>query len=124
MSEQQLEKEINTYQEAARENPGVDANLLMLNALEVESSKHASGKSYKWPYVVALGLPPFGLVYTIKYLINGDDEDRRAGKICAILTAVSILLLVMMAKLFFSTANVNPVQLEQVKPSDLIQLYQ
>jgi hypothetical protein len=124
MSEQDLEKNIETYKEVARENPGVDVNLLMVNALETESKKHTAGKSYKWAYVVALGLPPFGLIYTVKYYINGDEEDKYAGKVCALLTVVSILLVLALGKVFFSSAGVSPTQIEQIKPADIQQLYQ
>ncbi len=124
MSEQDLEKQINTFKEVAQENPGVDVNLLMANALEVESQKRGQGKSYKWAYVVALGFPPFGLVYTIKYYINGDEEDNRAGKVCALLTVISVILFFAFIKIFFSSASISPKQLEQLQPADIMQLYQ
>jgi len=125
MSEDNLQKQIDIYQEVARENPGVDVNVLMQNALDVESKKFGTGKkSYKWAYTVALGLPPFGLVYTVKYYINGDDEDKRAGKICALLTVVSVLLIIAMGKLFFSSAGITTQQLQQINPSQVQQLQQ
>ncbi len=125
MGEENLQKQINIYQEVAEANPGVDVNLLMANALIAESQKHKAGKSYKWPYTISLGLPPFGLIYTVKYYINGDDDDKRAGKICALLTVISVIIFLATAKLFVSTAGVSTQQLQQLgNPAEIQQLQQ
>ena len=47
-------------------------------------------------YFVSFFLPPFGLIYAVKYLKQGDYESRKIGFISIILTAISILAAIWM----------------------------
>lgn len=122
MSDEQLAKQIKEYQDLGKENPNVDVNMLMMNALTTENKKFENRKSYKWPYIIALGLPPLGLIFSIKYYFFSDDEeDKRAGNICVLLTVLSVVLLLVMGKIMFSTAGVTPQQIEQINPAQVRQ---
>lgn len=122
MSDEQLQKQISDYQQLGKENPNVDVNLLMMNALANENKlASAPGKSYKWAYTVALGLPPLGLLFALKYYFGDDERDKQAAKICVLLTVVSVILIIVFSKMLFSTAGVNVQQLQQINPQQVQQ---
>jgi hypothetical protein len=124
MSDTDLSKKFTDYQNLAKENPNVDVGLLMSAALSNENTKLQEGKSYRWPYLISLGLPPFGLLYAVKYYLNGDEQDKTAANICLGLTVVSLILVYAFSKILFSSAGVTPEQIQQIKPSDINQLLQ
>ncbi len=124
MSDKDLEKKIETYQELGKENPNVDVSMLMMNALQNESGNKASSKSYRLPYLVSIGLPPFGLIYAVKYYFSGDENDKQAAKICLLLTIVSVIVIYISGKLIFSSSGTSLQQIEQIKPQDIQQLGQ
>jgi|SRR5579872_3619517 len=47
-----------------------------------------------WIYFVSLALPPFGFIWTWKYLKSGTPQQKRVGWIALILTVISIILTV------------------------------
>jgi len=124
MSDQELSKEIETYQKLAKENPGVDVNMLMMNALQNEASHKSAGKSYKWPYMISLGAPPFGLFFALRYYFSDDENDKQAAKICVLLTVISGLLTYFFFKIVLSSSGTSVQQIEQIKPQDIYQLTQ
>lgn len=124
MSDQELSKKFETYQQLAKENPNVDINLLMSSALANEDAKAKTGKSYRWPYLIALGVPPLGLVFAVKYYLSGEEDDKNAANICVALTVISLLLFFALGKIMFSSSGTSLQQVEQIKPSDAIQLLQ
>ena len=119
MSDEQLEKQIKDYQDLAKQNPGVNVNMLMMNALASEAVKVKNTKSRKWPYLISLGAPPFGLFFALKYYFSGDEDDKTAANICVLLTIVSFLLLYVFSKMLFSSAGVTPQQIEQITPQEI-----
>ena len=119
-----MENKIKTFRELGKENPNVNVNLLMMNALETESEKKTSGKSYKWPYLISVGIPPFGLIYVFKYYFSEDENDQRAAKICLFLTVISIIAFFAFSKALFSGSGTSLQQIEQIKPSDIQQINQ
>jgi hypothetical protein len=124
MSDKDLENQIKTFSELGKENPNVDVNMLMMNALQNENAKKTSSKSYRWPYLISIGLPPFGLLFAAKYYWNGDEEDKHAANICVILTILSIVVVYIFGKMMFSTSGTSLEQIQQIKPQDIQQLYQ
>lgn len=119
MSDENLEKELKTYQEIAKENPNVDVNMLMMNALQTENSKLGSGKSYKWPYMIAISLPPIGLLFALKYYYSDDEQDKTAAKLCVLLTVVSVIMFFALGKSLFSSSGASMKQIEQITPQDI-----
>jgi hypothetical protein len=124
MNEEKLNKEFEVYRELAKQNKKIDVASLMINALQKQDSNSLSDKQKRWAYLISLGLPPFGLLFAAKFYYSGKDDGEHAAWICTVLTAVSVLLFVVLAKVIFSTSGLN---LKQITP-DLIpqaqQLYQ
>jgi hypothetical protein len=119
-----LAKKVDLYASVAKENPNVDIGALMLNALETQNRNMVSAKAKKWAYLVSIGAPPFGLLFAVKYFFDDKDDADSVAWVCLILTAFSLLIYYVGYKLFFSTAGVTPQQIEQIKPSDIQQIYQ
>ena len=124
MSDKDLEQKIETYSELGKENPNVDVNLLMMNALQNERGNKASFKSYRMAYIISLGLPPFGLLYAVKYYFSDDENDKQAAKICILLTIISVIVFFAFSKLIFSNSGISLQQIQQIKPQDIQQLGQ
>jgi hypothetical protein len=123
--DQKLEKEIEQYQAVAKDNKNVDVSLLMMNALQnADKNAGASSGSKKWPYLISLGLPPFGLIYAFKYYFSDEPDGKQTTYMCLSLTALSILLLLVTGKMFFSTTGVTTGQIQQIKINDIRQLNQ
>ncbi len=121
MADEELAKKIETYQELAKENPNVDVNLLMMNALETSNKETSQVKSHRFGYLVSIGLPPVGLILAAKYWMDGGEEEKQAAKICVLLTIVSIVVFFIFAKTLFSSSGVSTDQLKQLKPSEIRQ---
>ncbi len=124
MSDEDLEKQLAEYQQLAKENPNVDVNLLMTTALQNENTKLGVGKSYKWPYMVAISLPPIGLIFAVKYYFSDDEQDKTAAKVCILLTVVSILMFFILGKSLLSSSGTSLQQIEKITPKDIQQLNQ
>ncbi len=124
MSDKNLEKKIETYSELGKENPNVDVSMLMMNALQNEGRKGGSSKSYRTAYLVSIGLPPFGLIYALKYYFSDDENDKQAALICVLLTVISIIVFFALSKLIFSSSGTSFQQIEQISPKDIQQLTQ
>lgn len=123
MSEKDLQKKIELYGELAKENPNVDAGLLMMSALQNEDSRLSQSKSRKWAYIISMSLPPFGLLFALKYYF-GEDEDRQAAFICVLLTVVSVIAFFIFSKILFSSSGADLGQIQQINPADIRQLSQ
>ena len=124
MGDKELEKKIADYQQLAKENPNVDVSLLMMNALKSEDDKLVQRKSRKWPYIIALSVPPIGLLFAAKYYLSGDEDDRSAANMCVILTVVSIVAFLLFGKILISSSGTTPQQIEQITPKDIHDTFQ
>ena len=122
--EQKLAEQINTYAQLAKENPNIDAAALMLNAVKTENRNLVSSNAKRWAYLISLGLPPFGLLFTLKYYFSGEDDAKTVATTCAVLTVFSLLLFWLFSKMLFSSAGVDVNQIQQIKPQDIQKLYQ
>ncbi len=123
-SDKKLAKEIEQYQEIADQTGGkVDVSALMLDALEKSQNNLISSKQKHWAYLVSLGLPPLGLIFSLVFWLGGKDDGKRQAIICIILTAISLILAWVTIQAMFSTAGVNYNQLQQA-PAQLQQLLQ
>jgi len=122
MSEQDLAKKVEEYQKLGKENPNVDVSLLMMNALAQEDAGKTKPKSYRWPYLVSIGLPPFGLIYVVIYYLSDDERDKTAAKFCLLLTVLSLIIFVVSFKALLSGSGTSVEQIQQIKPSDVMEL--
>lgn len=124
MSEEKLEKELEQYRELAKEDKKVDVASLMINALQQHRSNLLEPKQKRWAYLISLVVPPVGLFFAVKFYFSGKDDGKEAGLMCVVLTAVSILLLVVFTSALLSGSGANVDQIKQIKPSDIQELYQ
>ena len=124
MNEEKLEKQVEDYSKIAKENPNVDIGLLMASALQNQKSNAVTPKAKRWAYLVSVGLPPFGLLFALRYYFAEQDDAKQVAWVCVILTVVSVFIFWLSAKLFFSGSGASLEQIQQIKPSDIQQLYQ
>ena len=105
--EKDLSKKIELYQSVAKENPNVDVGMLMLNALQNEDKNKVSGKWKKWAYLISISVPPFGLLFALKYFFSDEADARDVAWMCVTLTAVSLLIFIIGAKALFSSSGAS-----------------
>jgi hypothetical protein len=124
MSEEKLEKQVNTYAALAKENPNIDAASLMLNALS-QKPNVVSTKMKRWAYLVSLGLPPCGLLFALKFYLFSDQEDAtRVGNVCVVLTIISVAALFLIGKIMFSSSGTSLQQIQQITPQEIQNTFQ
>ena len=123
-SDKKLEQQINEYQAIAKENPNVNVGLLMMNALQNQQKNLVLPKAKKWAYLISIGVPPLGLLFALKYFFDEKDDAKQTAWVCIILTAISLLIFWLTAKLLFSGSDTSLEQIHQIKPSDIMQLTQ
>ncbi len=119
-----LEKKINLYQDVAKDNPNVDVGMLMLNALQNEDKNKVSSKMKRWSYLISLSAPPFGLLFALKLYFSDEDDAKDVAWMCVTLTAVSILLFAIGAKMLFSSSGASVSQIEKITPQQIQELGQ
>lgn len=124
MLEEKLEKEIEIYKDLAKSDKKIDVASLMINALTQQETNLLSEKQKKWAYLISLVVPPFGLIFAVKFYASGKDDGKTSALVCVVLTVVSILLAVLFVQVIFSGSGVDVNQIKQIKPSDIQQLYQ
>jgi len=124
-SDADLAQKVKDYQEAAKNNPNVDIGALMLNALQTQDQNKVSSKAKKWAYLISISVPPFGLLFALKYFMFSDEADaQEVAWTCVILTAVCVALFWIGGKLLLSSSGTSMQQIQQIKPSDIYQLTQ
>ncbi len=124
MNEQKLEEQFKQYQELAKGDKNIDVAKLMLTALQTQNANLISTKQKRWAYLISLGVPPFGLIFAIKFYLSGKDDGKQAAIICVALTIFSILIFWLIARSLISSSGVSLDQIQQIKPNDIQQLLQ
>ena len=121
-SEKKLEDELKRYQELGQKNPQVNAQILMMNALQNRKANLVSPRAKKWAYLVSIGLPPFGLFFALRYYFGDQDDARQVAFVCTLLTVISVVGIWLLGKILFSGSGATFEQLQQINPKDLRQL--
>ncbi len=122
--DKKLEEQIKEYQAVAKEHPNVDVGLLAMNALQNQNQNLVSSKGKRWAYLVSIALPPLGLLFAFRYFFGDEDDARQVAWICVILTAIGLVLIWVGTKALFSGSGASLEQIQQIKPSDAMQLLQ
>ena len=122
--EKELEKKFQEYQQMAKADKTVDAATLMMQEMEAQAAHRLSGKQKKWGYLISIALPPFGLLFALKFYFSGKSDGKRAALICVILTAAVLLFLWLIISLHISSSGVNMNQIQQINPQDIRDLLQ
>lgn len=123
MKSDKLEKQFKIYAELAKDKK-IDVASLMIHALDTKDANLLSSGQKRWAYIISLGLPPFGLLYALKFWFSGKDDGQDAAWICLVLTAISVMLMVILTKMMFSGTTGQLEQIQQLKPQDIQQLYE
>lgn len=123
-TDKNLEHQFSEYQDIAKTNPNVDVASLMINALQTQKQNVVSTKMKHWAYLIALSLPPFGMIFAVKFWFGDEDDAKTCAYVCTALTVMSLLMFWFIGKLMFSSAGVSVDQIQQIKPKDVMQLYQ
>ena len=122
--DKRLESQINEYQALGKENPNVDVGMLMMNALQNQKQNLVSPKAKKWAYLISVGVPPFGLLFALRYYMGDEDDAKTVAWVCIILTIISVLMFWLGGKLLLSGSGTSMEQIQKIKPSDIMQLTQ
>ena len=120
--EKKLEDALKRYQELGQKNSQVNAQTLMMNALQNRKANLVSPRAKKWAYLVSVGLPPFGLFCALRYFFGDEDDAKQAAFVCALLTVISVVGLWLFGKILFSGSGATFEQIQQINPNDLRQL--
>ncbi len=101
-AEQDVEKKIQDYQELAKSNKNIDVASLMISALAQAQQDEIEEKKKKRAYLVSVVVPPFGLLYAVRYYFSGKSDGKHVAKVCTLLTAISLLIAWLIGKAMFS----------------------
>lgn len=122
--EKKLEEQFQEFKEMAKEGKSVDMASLMINALENQVKNTVAQKKKTRACLVSFLLPPFGMLYALKYYLSAESDAKQVANICVILTAVSFLILWLTVKMMLAGSGVSLDQIQQINPSDIQQLLQ
>jgi hypothetical protein len=119
MSDNRLEQQVSEYAKLAKEDKNIDVASLMLNAIS-QTDNDVSGKTKKWAYLISIGLPPFGLLFALKfYLFSDKDDARGVANVCVILTLLSVGVIWLTAKILLSSSGTSLEQIQQITPQEI-----
>lgn len=122
--DKKLEQQIGDIAQLAKENKQIDAAALMMQALQTHERNLLPASQKRLAYFVSLAAPPFGLLFAIKFWFSGTDDGEHAAYACIILTVVALLLVWIFAKSLITGSGVDPAQLQQLTPQDVLQVVQ
>ncbi|HYE22588.1 MAG TPA: hypothetical protein VD998_03295 [Verrucomicrobiae bacterium] len=119
MNEEKLNKELEVYRKLGQGDEKIDVAGLMLSALEKHQSNQLPPSQKRWAYFISVCFPPFGLLFAIKFFLSDKDDSNDAAWVCIVLTVVSILVLVITAKIIISGSGLDANQLQQLNPQTI-----
>jgi len=122
--EKKLEEQFREFKDLAKEDKNIDAASLMINALENQPKNAVAQKKKTRAYLVSLLLPPFGLLYALKYYLSAESDATQIANVCVILTAIAFLILWLTVRMMLAGSGINLEQIQQINPSDIQQLLQ
>src|SRR5437868_9465363 len=102
MSEEKLEKELEMYRKLAAKDKKIDLASLIINALHKHHDNLIPYSQKRWAYLTSALMPPFGLFFAYKFYTSNKDDAQETAWICIVLTAASILFLILITKILIS----------------------
>lgn len=124
MGDQDLQKKLDMYKAMAAADPNIDVSKLMADALEADQENNLTSKEKIRAYMISLILPPFGLIYAIKFYFSGKSDGKKAALFCALLTIFTIFISTVLLNAILSAGNTNVQQLQQINPNQIQGLFQ
>lgn len=102
-AEKAAEQKLKEYDEAIKNSVGADKAALAIAALETaQYAAQVSPKARRWAYLVSIGLPPFGLIFALRYFFSAKQNAKSVAIVCVVLTAIGGLLVWLSLKSFVS----------------------
>ncbi len=124
-TEDRVGKQIEQYQDLAKQHKGIDTAALMINALTQARQEEIDQRKKRTAYIVSVALPPFGLFYAAYYAFGGKPDGKRVAITCVILTALSALLAWGIGALILGSLGPDTTsQIQSINAADLQKLLQ
>lgn len=123
-NEDKLAEKFETYRKLGDNDKNIDVAALMMQELQNQKSEMIPARQKHWAYLVAISLPPLGLIFAFKFYFSKKTDGRQTAAICAVLTGISLALYWLFGKILFSGSGVDINQIRQITPKDIQQLYQ
>lgn len=123
-AEKRAAENIALYGDLAKEDKKIDAAALMMEALAQSQQAEVDAKKKRRAYLVSVGLPPFGLLYAVRYYFIGTSDGKRVALTCLILTLASLLASWAIAKSFLASAGPQLRQVQTIDAGELKDLLQ
>jgi len=102
-AEKEAERKLKEFDEIIKNGAGVDKAALALAALDsAQSADLVSPKARRWAYLVSIGLPPFGLLFAIRYFFSAKQNAKSVAIVCVVLTVLGGFLVWLSLKSFQS----------------------
>ncbi len=119
--EREVRKKMEFYQEAAAKSQSVDKAVLAMAALdEAAAAERVAAKKRRWAYLIALALPPIGVIVAFFYYFSKKSDGKRVGWITLILSIAGFALLWLSLALFRSA--VPPDVQTQLNGMDMMEI--
>ncbi|MDE2311894.1 MAG: hypothetical protein KGJ93_02260 [Patescibacteria group bacterium] len=117
--DEQLEQKVSQYATLAKENKNIDVASLMMSALG-QKDNTVSSRAKRWAYLISISLPPFGLLFALKYYVfSGEDDAKTVATSCVILTVLSVGLFWIIGKTMLSSSGTSLEQIQQITPQEI-----
>ena len=92
--EREVRKKMEFYQEAASSSQAVDKAALAMAALdEAAAAERVAAKKRRWAYIMAIALPPIGVIIACFYYFSRKTDGKRVGWITLTLSIIGFVLL-------------------------------
>jgi hypothetical protein len=119
--EKGMAETLKQYQEASKNQADVDMASLAIKLLEQQHSTKSTPQSQKiWGYLISLFLPPFGLIFAVRFYFMSDKDDaKKTALICLVLTALSIFITSLLIQFVFSSSGISPAQIQSLDPNEI-----
>jgi hypothetical protein len=115
--EQNLEQKVAAYAALAKDNKNVDVGALLASAMEQERLDRVDAKKRSRAYLISALLPPFGLLYAVRYYFSGKTDGKRIASMCVVLTVLALAVGWLIGGAMFG--NTPTGSLEQMKTMNL-----
>lgn len=125
-AEEEVQRKMQDYQELAKTNKDIDMAALMINALEQARRDEVDEKRKKRAYLVSVMVPPFGLLYAVRYYFSDKADGKHVAKVCVLLTVIALLIAWAVGKAMFAGVGGGDAlqQAQNINPEDIKRLLQ
>jgi uncharacterized membrane-anchored protein len=99
--EQEVRKKLELYQETISTSQSADKAALAMAAMEeTMQAERVATKKRRWAYLIALAVPPIGIVIAFYYYFSKKADGKRVAWITLILSIAGFVLLWLSMEMF------------------------